>query len=54
MLTNCCLSVRYELNQERAVPVMLKCVLRRDRRMEWLQENGVVDGVKGNGEVEHD
>jgi len=33
MLMNCCLLVRYERNQERAVPVMLREHSRRERRM---------------------
>ena len=36
MLMNCCLLVRYDLNQERAVPVMLRDDSRRERRMVWL------------------
>lgn len=33
---NCCLFVRYDLNQERAVSVMLREDSRLERRMEWL------------------
>lgn len=36
MLMNCCLFVRYDLNQERAVPVMLREDSRQERRMVWL------------------
>ena len=39
MWMNCCLSERYEVNQERAVPVMLMRDSRRVRRMEWLMES---------------
>ena len=35
METNCCLLDRYEWNQERTDPVMLRWVERRLRRMEW-------------------
>ena len=31
----CCLSERYEVNQERAVPVIPRVDLRRERRMGW-------------------
>ena len=36
MLMNCCRFVRYDFNQERAVPVMLREDSRRERRMAWL------------------
>ncbi|CAL8299263.1 unnamed protein product [Merluccius merluccius] len=36
MLMNWCLSGRYDVNQERVVPVMLMEVSRRVSRMEWL------------------
>lgn len=45
MLRNCCLFVRYDLNQERAVPVM-----RNDSR----QESRMADGVKGCCDVEEE
>lgn len=36
MLMYWCRSERYDLNQERAVPVMLRDDSRRVRRIEWL------------------
>ena len=36
MLMNCCLCVRYDYSQERAVPVTLRDDSRRERRMLWL------------------
>ena len=36
MWMNCCRSVRYDLSQESAVPVMLRDDSRRERRMVWL------------------
>ena len=33
----CCLFVRYDFNQERAVPVMFREDSRQKRRMEWLR-----------------
>ena len=36
VLMNCCLSVRYDLSQVKAEPVMLREDSRRERRMVWL------------------
>ena len=36
VLMNCCLFVRYDFSQERAVPVMLREDSRQERRMVWL------------------
>lgn len=37
ILMNCCLSVRYDLNQERAVPVMLRFDSRQERRTDAVR-----------------
>lgn len=36
MLMNCCLSMRCDMSQERAVQMMLREESRQERRMMWL------------------